>query len=250
MAFSKKILVFGAHSDDETIGPGGTIALLSQIGYEVYIVTFCWSGRGKWYDTGYSSVELKDKIDELRRKEALEADKILGVKRRLGLAQPTQGIINTRKLYQHVVKIIRDIKPIAIFTHWNEDKHRDHRVVSQITEEARWKAAENVLADLGKPWYTPLLFFYEVTDLFSHPSHIVDITDTFKVKIDAIKQYKSQASVLPNIVNYLEGLARVRGFMINTRYGEAFLLSRLFPVPGLGIPGIEVTKVVEENENV
>lgn len=242
------ILVFGAHSDDETIGLGGTIAKLSEVGYEVYVVTFCWSETGEWEDTGYAKAEWKENIARMRRDEALAADKILGVRRRLGLALPTQGVENTREVYQKVVKIIREIRPIAIFTHYYEDKHRDHRAVSKVTEEAWWKASENVLADLGRPWYAPALFFYEVTELFTHPSAIVDITSTFKIKIEALKQFKSQMLVLPKVIDFVEGLAKVRGYMIGVDYGEAFLASNLMPKKGLGIRGFEITKHIEKLE--
>ena len=93
-----------------------------------------------------------------------------------------------------------------------------------------------------------MLFFYEVTELFPHPSNVVDISEVFKLKIEAIKQYKSQASVLPNIIEYVEGLAKVRGFLIGVRYAEAFLDSHLWPTRGLGIPGLDVVKMVEHVE--
>ncbi len=231
----ERVLVFGAHSDDETIGLGGTIAKLTEIGYEVIVVTFCWSEAGTWEDTGYARAEWKEAIAKMRRDEAVKADKILGVRKRIGLGLPTQGVVNDRATYQKVVKIIREIRPKVIFTHYYEDKHRDHRAVSHIVEEARWKASENVLADLGKPWYTPALFFYEVTELFTHPSHVVDITSTFNKKIEAMKAFKSQFDVLPGILDYIKGVAKARGFLIGVKYGEAFLDSHLLPQKGIKI---------------
>ena len=226
---AKRILVFGAHPDDETIGVGGTIALFSDAGYEVYVVTFCWSEKGDWSDTGYAKAEWKEKISEMRRREALAADKVLGVRERIGLGLPTQGVVNDRETYQRVVEIIRRVRPIAIFTHYGEDKHRDHRAVSQITEEAWWKASENVLADLGEPWRARTLFFYEVLELFTHPTHIVDVTETFQRKIEALHCFESQMPVLGDIVGYVEGLARARGYLIGAKYGEAFLRSSFLP---------------------
>ncbi|RLE83562.1 MAG: hypothetical protein DRJ96_02115 [Thermoprotei archaeon] len=227
---AKRIMIFGAHPDDETIGVGATIAKLAEVGYEVYVVTFCWSRTGEWEDTGYARAEWRERISEMRSAEALEADKVLGVKERIGLALPTQGVVNDRRTYQRVVEIIRKIRPIAIFTHYIEDKHRDHRAVSRITEEAWWKASERVLADLGEPWRARMLFFYEVFELFTHPSHVVDVTDTFSLKIDALQCFKSQMPVLGDIVSYVESLARVRGYLIGVKYGEALLQSTFMPV--------------------
>lgn len=225
----KKIMVFGAHPDDETIGLGATIALLSEVGYEVYVVTFCWSRQADWGDTGYSRMEWKAKIEELRRREAEAADKTLGVKERIGLGIPTQGVINDRATYQRVVKLIRQIKPFAIFTHYYEDKHRDHRAVSQITEEAWWKASENVLVDLGQPWRAEALFFYEIFELFTRPTHIIDVTRTFQRKTEALYCFESQMPVLGDILSYVEGLAKTRGYLIGAKYGEALLRSNFMP---------------------
>lgn len=83
--------------------------------------------------------------------------------------------------------------------------------------------------ELGSPWYTPYLFYYEVQELFTHPSLVINITETFSKKIQSMKAYTSQMSVFPGILNYLEGLAKARGFLCGTKYAEAFLQSNLFP---------------------
>jgi LmbE family N-acetylglucosaminyl deacetylase len=219
----KRILVFASHSDDEIIGPGGTIARLSRNGAEIVVVTFTGG------ETSYQKGQRPEEMLRQRQKEAQECDRVLGISRRIMLGKPTQGVTNDRETYQECVGIIRQVRPEAIFTHYREDKHRDHRHVSEITDEARWKASENVLGDMGASWYTPHLYFYEVTELFTHPSLVVDITDTLERKLEAMRTQASQMAVLPGIVDYIEGLARVRGYMCGTRYGEAFLESTLIP---------------------
>jgi len=218
-----RVLVFAAHPDDEIIGCGGTIARLSAMGKQVFVVTFCAG------ETGYSTPEMKDKIAEMRRAEAEACNRVLGITERVILGKPTQGVVNDRETYQECVRLIRRYRPDVIFTHWNEDKHRDHRAISAITDEARWKAYENVLADMGEPWYTPELYYYEVLELFPHPSLLIDITDTFRKKRDAMQTQQSQFAVLPGIMEYIEGLAKVRGYARGTQYAEAFLRSNLLP---------------------
>ncbi|MCS7309120.1 MAG: PIG-L family deacetylase [Armatimonadetes bacterium] len=222
----KRVMVFAAHPDDEILGCGGTIARLSAMGREVFVVTFCLG------ETGYSAPELKQTIAETRRAEAAACDSILGVTERVILGKPTQGVVNDRETYQQCVQLIRRYRPDVIFTHWREDKHRDHRAICEITDEARWKAAENVLADMGQPWYTPELYYYEVLELFPHPSLLVDITDTFSKKVEAMQTQQSQFAVLPGIMEYIEGLAKVRGYARGTRYAEAFLRSNFLPTLG------------------
>ena len=145
------------------------------------------------------------------------------------LGKPNQGVPNDRDTYQQCVAIIRKYRPDIILTHYSEDKHRDHRAVSQVVDEARWKASEGVLADKGAPWYTPRLFYYEVFELFTHPSLVVDITETFPKKIEAMETQATQVTFLHGIKDYIEGLALARGYLRGSRYGEAFLESTLLP---------------------
>lgn len=215
----KSILVFGAHPDDEIIGVGGTIAKLSRMGKDVYVVTFTAG------ETGYARPEEKDSIASIRLKEAQACDKILGIKERIVLGRPTQGVVNDRETYQECVRLIRKYKPDVIFTHWNKDKHRDHRAVAEVTEEAWWKAQENVLADMGTPWRVKELYFYEINELFTFPSLLIDISDTLEFKLKAMETQSSQMDVLPNIMRYIEALAQIRGYLRGTKYAEAFLSS-------------------------
>lgn len=223
----RRVLVFGAHIDDETIGPGGTVARLSKVGAEVFVVTF----TGGSADTGYSRVELKDKIAQMRRDEAAAIDGVLGVKERIFLGRPSQGVVNDTSTYQECVRLIRQIKPDVIFSHWSEDKHRDHRAVSEITDEARWKAWDHVLADLGAPYYTPEFYYYEINELFPHPTILVDITETMHTKVEAMERVTSQLDVLPGVVAFIRGVGAARGYLRGTDYAEAFLRSNLLATP-------------------
>jgi LmbE family N-acetylglucosaminyl deacetylase len=217
------VLVFGAHGDDEIVGPGGTISRLAARGAQIVVVTFAAG------ETSYSTVDLKDKMIELRTKEFEACNRVLGISERILLGKPNQGVPNDRDTYQQCVTIIRKYKPDVILTHYFEDKHRDHRAVSQVVDEARWKASEGVLADMGTPWYTPRLYYYEVFELFTHPSLVVDITDTLPKKIEAMETQVTQTAFLHGINTYIEGLAQIRGYLCGSRYGVAFLESTLLP---------------------
>ena len=219
----KNVLVFAAHADDEIIGLGGTIARLSKQGSKVTVVIFT-SG-----ETAYCDIKLKDKIASLRNGESCKSAKLLGISEKINLGLPCQAVENNRKLFQECTRIIRRYKPDVIFTHHNQDKHRDHKVVSALTQEARWKATEKVLVDMGEPFYTQRMYFYEIFELFTSPSIVVDVTSTIDKKITAMKTQKSQLDVLPGIADYIEGLAKARGYLCNTKYAEAFLTSDFIP---------------------
>lgn len=218
-----RALVFGAHPDDEIIGCGGTLARLAAEGAHTVVVTFSDGG------TGYSKLEEANDIVAMRRAESQAAAQVLGVSESINLGLPTQAVLNDRETYQRVVKVIRSVRPDVIFCHYGEDKHRDHRAVAAVVDEARWKATENAQPDLGEPWYTPQLFFYEIHDLLTHPSILVDITDYLGKKVAALQTQTSQLDVLPGVVSYCQGLGRARGYMAGSEYAEAFLASNLLP---------------------
>ena len=219
----KRALVFCAHPDDEIIGVGGTIKKMRMKSIEVGVVTFTLGG------TSYGTVDMKEKMEQTRENEAKAAEEILDMSFREILGIPTQGIYNTKENFQKCTGLIRKHRPEVIFCHWNEDKHRDHRAISALVEEARWKAQEDVLADLGEPWYTPVMLNFEVLDLFSHPSLVIDITDTMEYKVRAMESQTSQFSVLPGIMDYIDGLAKIRGYLRGTKYGEAFVVNNFLP---------------------
>lgn len=219
----KRALVFCAHPDDEIIGIGGTIKKMRMKSIEVAVITFTLGG------TSYSDISMKNEMEKIRETESKMAEEILDISFREVLGIPAQSVYNTKENFQKCTQLIRKYRPDVIFTHWNEDKHRDHRTISQLVDEARWKAWENVLADLGKPYYTPLLLYYEIFELFTHPSLVIDITDTMEFKIKAMETQKSQFALLPGIVDYINGLGKVRGFQRETLYAEAFMVSNLFP---------------------
>jgi len=219
----KMVLVFCAHPDDEIVGVGGTIKKMRMKSIEVGVITFTLGG------TSYSDISMKSEMEKIRENEAKKAEEILDISFREILGIPTQSVYNTKENFQKCTQLIRKYRPDVIFTHWNEDKHRDHRAISQLVDEARWKAQENVLVDLGEPYYAPLLLYFETFDLFPHPSLVIDITETLEYKIKAMESQKSQFPVLPGIMDYIYGLGKVRGYQRETIYGEAFLVSNLFP---------------------
>ncbi|MCM8784732.1 MAG: PIG-L family deacetylase [Candidatus Omnitrophica bacterium] len=183
----EKIIVFGAHPDDE-ITMAGTIFKMSSSGKKVIVVTMTDGCEG------YSDPEIKEKIVEIRRKEAEECDKVLGISKRIMLNIPDMALINDKETLKKCIKIIREEKPDAIFTHGPCDNHRDHITTHFITVEARWHAGEPVSSELGNPWYTPYLYYYKGI-LSGLPSIIIDVTDVEEKRYEALITQVSQFKI-------------------------------------------------------
>lgn len=181
----KRVIIFGAHADDE-IRMAGTIAKMSNAGVRVVVVTMTNGCEG------YPQPEMKDTIVEVRRQEAAECNKVLGIARREILDIPDMGLVNDKETLQKCIKIIREERPEAVFTHGPIDQHRDHLNTHAISVEARWHAGEPVAAELGKPWYPPHLYYYKGVVGNELPSIVIDVTQTAEKTAEALATQVSQ----------------------------------------------------------
>ena len=221
----ERIVVFGAHGDDEIIGCGGTIAYLADAGTKVTVVTFTKR------ETSYVRKEDKEGAAERAVAEMAAANDVLGVER-IVLGWPNQGVENNVKNFQELVPIIRKYRPQVILTHLPDDHHRDHRAVSLLVDEARWKAWENLKPDWGAPWETEAVLFFEIYDLIAKPHLIVTFPEKYlNKKMEAMATQVSQLEVLRGIEQHIRGLAMSRGAFVGGEgcFGEAFTISDFHP---------------------
>lgn len=222
-----RVLVFGAHPDDEIIGCGGLITRLSSQGKSVFVVTYTYGG------TAATSKEEERVMKERRKKEAEMTDRILGIEERIVLDKPSQGVTNDRRTYQETIRLIRKYRPDLILTH-SKDTHKDHNAVKGIVPGAAYQAAEEILEEeLGERYHTPNVWLFEIIKGFSEYSFAVDITATFSKKIEALRIQTSQTrtTFLESLIRRVEGRAMLRGADIGVQYAEAFKKIDTYPTP-------------------
>lgn len=150
----ERIMVFGAHPDDE-LAMAATMAKLAAQGVQVTVAIMTDGCEG------YPRPELKDTIVALRRQEQIECDQVLGLAGRINFDYPDMALTNDKPTLLRVVAAIRRVRPQAIFTHGPEDWHRDHNNTHAISLEAAWHAGEPVATELGEPWSTPQVWYYK-----------------------------------------------------------------------------------------
>ncbi|MFQ6097634.1 MAG: PIG-L deacetylase family protein [Armatimonadota bacterium] len=171
------ILVFGAHPDDE-ITMAGTMAKLADAGCTVVVAIYTNGCEG------YPRPEMKDEIVEMRRREMAECDKVVGISRRVCFDREDMALVNDKETVKDTVRLIREVRPDAVFTHGPDDVHRDHLNTYAITREAWWHAGQPVAAELGPSWRTPHLYYYKAMGATSArrdslPTVVIDVTDTY-----------------------------------------------------------------------
>jgi len=164
-----RVMVFGAHPDDE-LRMAAAIAKMSAAGTAVTVVIFTDGCEG------YPRLEMKDTIVATRALESDAVQKVLGVKRYVNLGAPDMGLVNSKEDLRAVIRVIREARPQAVFTHGERERHRDHLATHELSLEASWHAGEPVSADLGPSWRTPHLYYYKNTAL-EGPVVEYDVTD-------------------------------------------------------------------------
>jgi LmbE family N-acetylglucosaminyl deacetylase len=183
----KRILVFGAHPDDE-ISMARTMAKLSRQGVAMTVVIMTNGCEG------YPDPKLKNTIVKIRAREAAACNRVLGIQKRIIMDIPDMGLTNDKPTLKKLIKIVRDARPDAIFTHGPYDVHKDHVATHLVTRSAFFHAGEPVAAELGKSWKTPYLYYY-VGVKEPLPRVLVDVSDFKEKSTAAWSTQRSQYTV-------------------------------------------------------
>jgi LmbE family N-acetylglucosaminyl deacetylase len=228
----ERVLIFGAHPDDEIIGPGGSAHRFSSQCKEVYVATFTCGG------TAANSPEEMQRMIEKRKTEMQETDKVLGITKRevLGIAsqQVYGAVYGDNKLHHELIRLIRQYRPHILFTH-SSDNHRDHNGIAAITRESAFQASESILGNLGEPWLIPVLLYYSVEQELPTSNVIIEIGKTdLDAKLAAMATQISQTrgDYLRHFQEMMAGRAQLWGAKLfgAGKYAEPFYLEQSRPL--------------------
>lgn len=224
------IIVFASHPDDAEISMGGTIAKLTKNNYKVGITDFT---RGELGTRG---------TPEIRKEEAAKASIILNIEIRENLLIPDGNILINQENVTKVIAIIRKYKPKIIFAPYFNDRHPDHIDASLLVKRAMFQSGLKQIKtfdkDILQDSYRPSNLYYYMQTYTFKPSFIVDISDSFDIKMKAVKAYSTQFHnpeskepetfiSKPDFTRYLESRAAFYGFQIGKSYGEPFFCERI-----------------------
>jgi LmbE family N-acetylglucosaminyl deacetylase len=231
----KKVLVVGAHPDDNDFGAGATVAKAAGQGAEVIYLIATTGQRG-------SSDEnmTPERLSEIRRKEQEEAAKVLGVREVRFLDYVDGELIPDIRLKERIVKSIRRYKPDIVFTmdpsffyykSYGMVNHSDHRAIGEATLDACYPLARDLMSfpEHAKEGLNP----HKVKELLLHSfvpenaNFYVDVTNTFDTKIKALSLHKSQVGDMQRIEKRMKDRAEVAGRLARCRYAEAFVRLQL-----------------------
>ncbi len=248
------ILALAAHRDDVEQTCGGTLLKMAQRGHRTGILDLT---RGEMGTRGSA---------EDRAREAADAAKILGTSWRQALDIPDGRVENTWENRLKVVRVLREQRPrVVILPYW-KGRHPDHYTASVLGYEACFLAGlakldvdvdaecgrgrlarDACLAEGGTPSgqpagrrrygtslpHRPFKIIYATLYYDVRPTFVVDITEQFEARFEALMAYKSQFSdqeagkgIFPardEIRSRIEAMARFYGMLGGVTYAEPFI---------------------------
>ena len=223
------LLAIAAHRDDVELICGGTLAKAAAAGYKTGILDLT---AGELGTRGTA---------EIRAAEAERAAAMLGAAVRENLRLPDGGIINDPPTRELLARAIRRFQPRVVIAPALEGRHPDHRVTAQLVRDACFVAGLAKLAP-DIPKHRPLKILHCLTyrQDFVRPSFVVDISEVFEQKLEAIRCYSSQfegvtqaGEVYPNgepLEAIVRHYAAYYGALIRKRYGEPFYTTEMVAV--------------------
>jgi bacillithiol biosynthesis deacetylase BshB1 len=238
------VLAIAAHRDDVEQTCGGTLLKMAQHGRRTGILDLT---QGEMGTRGTA---------EDRAQEATEAAKILRVSWRQALDIPDGRVENTWENKLKVVRVIREQRPrVVILPYW-KGRHPDHYTASTLGYEAcflaglakldfsldasdssaalRAERPQDSRQDAGatKP-HRPFKIIYATLYYDLRPTFVVDITELFEARFQALMAYKSQFSdqeagkdpfpAKAEVRARIEAMARFYGLLGGVTYAEPFL---------------------------
>jgi bacillithiol biosynthesis deacetylase BshB1 len=215
------LLAIAPHRDDAELTCGGTLLVAQRQGYRAGVLDLTLGEMG----TRGSA--------ELRGAEAERAAKVLGLAVRENLELPDGGITDTPDTRLRLARAIKRLQPAVVIAPAPRGRHPDHHAAANLVRHACFVAGLAKM-DPATPPFRPRKLIHAITYREDHvkPTFVVDISDVFEQKLEAIRCYGSQfddaiqaGEVYPNgepLYEIVRHQSAYYGSLIRVRYGEPF----------------------------
>jgi len=224
------LLAFGVHPDDVELSCAGVLLLEKKNGKKTGIADLT---QGELGTRGTAQTRLQ---------EAADAAKILGVDVRENLGMADGFFQNDETHQRKIITTLRAYQPEIILCNAVEDRHPDHGRSSRLVADAAFLSGlMKISTELnGKPqtaWRPKYVFNY-IQDRMLQPDFVIDITEVFDQKIEAIKAYKTQFHTgdaegpetyisTPDFLDSVIYRHKWFGKMIGVKYAEGFISEKM-----------------------
>lgn len=234
---NERLCVFSPHDDDALIGAGYAMEAVKRSGGEVYVFIFC-SGNA-----GYSKIEQKNNIVEIRKKETINAYKEIGIEEKnifrfdysdfSAFGNIGWKLINgCEGSFKKIITKFRELKITRVMVPNHYREHIDHLAVSMIGSFDSPQAGDPIVLDWGKPFSVKNILEYSVWADLSPEDAIIEgrntklranrviaVNSVIEEKVrQGISCYKSQGEIIKGLVE-----SRKERLCENNMYLEVYL---------------------------
>jgi LmbE family N-acetylglucosaminyl deacetylase len=197
----RRILCIGAHSDDIEIGAGGTLLRLAREASDLEIWWIVFSAAGP------RAEEARQSADEF-------LSGVVGKEVRIGSFRESYFPSEWPAIKDWFEEIKAQFDPEVVFTHYRDDRHQDHRVLSDLA----WNTFRN-----------HLILEYEILKYdgdLGNPNVFIPLSrELCARKIELLlKHFQTQSTKHWFTADTFEAMHRIRGVesASSTGYAEAF----------------------------
>lgn len=220
---TRSIVVVAAHSDDEALGCGGTLARHAAAGDDVHLV-FLADGV-----TSRSGASEAGRIE--REAAAARAHKCLGVRSVSYLAFPDNRLdsVPLLEIVQRLEETLAPLAPEVIYTHHHGDLNVDHRITHEAVMTACRPLPGGTVREIyafevmsSTEWRGPGMVPFA-------PQLSVDISAYLDTKLTALAAYQLEMRPAPHSrsIEHIRALALHRGHSAGVHAAEAFMVVRV-----------------------
>ncbi len=215
------ILAIAAHPDDIEITCGGLLIKMAKRGRKTGALDLTRGEMGTLGDTNS------------RVAETAAAAEVLGLSYRENFSLPDSALEFNQENKLKIAAVIRATQPeLVILPHWQQ-RHPDHLVCSRLGYDACFLAGLKKLDVEGEP-YRPRKIIYVSYFRNTDYSFLVDISDEFEQKCEAVAAYRSQFAnpvtakhiFQPgiDIFDLMRTRAAALGQLVGVKYAEAYTI--------------------------
>ena len=186
-------------------------------------------GEGKTSRDEQRSIENKKAELNVLNREIEKANSVINIKKTFIENFPDNRFdsVDLLDIVKAILKVKEEIKPDIIFTHYENDLNIDHQITYQAVVTATRPMEDESVKEIysfevlsSTEWNYPLSF---------SPDLFFDISETIKLKKEAMKQYNSELCQFPH-PRSIEGIelnAKYHGMRVGKAYVEAFKTVRV-----------------------
>ena len=230
------VLAFGVHPDDIELSCGGALLVEKKGGKKTGIIDLT---QGELGTRGTA---------ETRMDESTQAGLILKVDARENLKMKDGFLLNDESHQRRIVEMIRKYQPEIIFCNATEDRHPDHGRSASLVSDSSFlsglvKIETNSAGERQKPWRPKYVFHY-IQDRYLKPDFVLDISDVFEQKIEAVRAYRTQFFnpdvegpqtyiSTPGFIESIVYRAKMFGKLIGVEYAEGFTTAKAIGIKSL-----------------